>query len=78
MIFNPSLKKFGEKLKNKYTKIKYFDKDFGPLTQTDVHEDKVAIIVWTDTPILFLIEGIEITKSYKKYFERMWKQAKKS
>lgn len=76
MIFNSSLKNFGEKLKNKYTNIRYFDKDFEPLTQTDVHEDKVAIIVWTETPLLFLIENEEVAKSYKEYFERMWKQAK--
>jgi len=78
MIFSPSLKNFGEKLKNKCTEIKYFNKDFEPLTQTDVHEDKIAIIVWTDTPMLFLIEDKEIANSYKNYFEKMWNEAKRS
>lgn len=76
MIFNPALKNFGKTLKNKYTKIRVFDKDFEPLTQTDVHDDKVAIIVWSQIPILFLIEDKEVAKSYKRYFENMWKQAK--
>ena len=78
ILFNHSLKDFGEKIKNKLTEIRYFDKDFEPLTQTDIHEDKVAIIVWTETPILFLIEDKEVANSYKKYFEKMWKQSKKS
>ena len=77
MIFNPSLKDFGEKLRNKYTEIKYFDKDFEPLTQTDVHENKIAIIVWTETPTLFLIEDKEVASSYKKYFYNMWEKAKR-
>lgn len=76
MIFNLSLKNFGEKLKNKHTSIRYFDKDFEPLTQTDVHENKIAIIVWVEEPILFLIENREVAKSYKRYFDDMWKIAK--
>lgn len=76
MIFNLSLKYFGNKLLNKYTRIRYFDRYFEPLTQTDIHEDKVAIIVWSDVPVLFLIEDKEVAKSYKKYFYDMWKKAK--
>jgi len=76
MIFNSSLKEFGDKLKNKHTKIRYFNKDFEALTQTDVHEKKVAIIVWTEEPILFLIEDKEVANSYRKYFEKMWREAK--
>jgi sugar-specific transcriptional regulator TrmB len=77
MIFNSSLEDFGKKHENKYTDIRIFDKDFEPLTQTDVHKDKVAIIVWSETPLLFLIEDKEVAKSYKQYFEKMWKIAKK-
>ncbi len=77
MIFNQSLKYFSNKLKNRYTEIKYFNKDFEPLTQTDVHEDKIVIIVWNESPIIFIIEDKEVAKSYKKYFETMWNQSKK-
>ncbi len=77
MVFNPSLRSFSENLKNKYTQIKFFNRNFEPLTQTDVHEDKVAIIVWSETPLLFLIEDKEVAKSYKAYFNEMWSQGKK-
>lgn len=76
MIFNSSLKKFGESLKNKYTKIKYFEQEFEPLTETHIQEDFVAIIVWTKDPILFLIKNDSVSKSYLKFFEKLWKQAK--
>ena len=76
-IFNQSLKDYGERIKDNLTEVKYFDKDFEPLTETNIQEDRIAIIVWSEEPILFLIKDIEVADSYKKYFEKMWRQAKK-
>jgi HTH-type transcriptional regulator, sugar sensing transcriptional regulator len=76
MIFNLSLRDFGKKLKNKFTQIRYFEQDFEPLTETHLQEDKVAIIVWTEEPVLFLIEDKFVAESYKRYFEDMWKKSK--
>jgi len=77
MIFNPSLKDFGDKLKNKFTEIKYFKQNFEPLTETHVQGDKVAIIVWTEEPILFLIKDKFVAENYRQYFENMWKKSSK-
>lgn len=76
MIFNFSLRSFGDALRNKYTDVRYFEGNFEPLTQTDVHENKIAIIVWTETPVLFIIEDKDVAASYRSYFEKMWKKAK--
>ncbi len=75
-IFNYSIKHHGEKIKNKFTEVKYFDKEFEPNTETHIQDDKVGIIVWSDEPILFLIQDKSVAESYKKYFENMWRQAK--
>lgn len=72
MIFNQSLKDFGNKLKNKFTQIRYFEQDFEPLTETHIQDDKVAITVWTEEPVLFLIKDKFVAESYKRYFENMW------
>jgi len=77
MIFNPSIRYHGRKLLNKYTKIKYFDKDFEPSTETHIQGDKVGIIVWSENPLLFLIHNRKVAESYMKFFEKMWKMAKK-
>ena len=77
MIFNPSLRDYGNTIVNKYTFVKYFDKDFEPLTETHIQDNKVGIIVWTEEPVLFLIKDRNVAKSYLKYFEDMWKIAKK-
>ena len=77
MIFNPSLKSYGDTIKNKFTEVRYFERDFEPLTETHVQDDFVAIIVWTKEPVLFLISDKAVVHSYFKFFETMWKIAKR-
>lgn len=76
LIFNQSLKEYGYEIGDKNTRIKYFDKDFEPLTETTIQRDRVATIVWTEEPVLFLIQDKFVAESYKKFFEDMWKKAK--
>jgi len=76
MIFNPSIEEYGETVKDRFTKVKYFDYDFEPLTETHIQRDLVAIIVWTEEPVLFLIKDQHVAKSYLYYFEQMWRKAK--
>lgn len=76
IIFNPSLKNFGNDIKNKHTKIRYFKHDFEPMTETHIQKDKIAIIVWSETPVLFLLQDKLVADSYKAFFEKMWKDAK--
>jgi sugar-specific transcriptional regulator TrmB len=76
LIFNPSLREYGKTLAPKITKIKYFNQSFEPLTETQIQDDKVAIMVWTEEPFLFLIQSKEVADSYRDFFEEMWKQAK--
>ncbi len=76
MIFNPSIRSYGKTIKNKVTLVKYFDKDFEPLTETHIQGDTVGVIVWTNEPVLFLIKDSNVAKSYLNFFEDMWKRAK--
>ncbi len=77
LIFNPSLKEYGSTIKNSFTDIRYFDQYFEPMTETHVQDDKVAIIVWSEEPVLFLIQDKFVTDSYLRFFEEMWKKARK-
>jgi len=56
--------------------VRYFERDFEPLTETVVRDDLVAIIVWTDEPVVFRIQDSFVAKSYLGFFDRMWKQAR--
>lgn len=75
LLLNQSLEFWGEKQKDKYTEVKYFDKDFEPKTEIHIQNNVVAIIVWTRTPVIFKIESETVAESYKKYFDRVWRNA---
>jgi len=48
----------------------------GPVT-TEIYGNRVIIIHWTDNPIIFMIRSPEVAASYKKYFDLIWKIAKR-
>lgn len=77
MIFNPSLREYGESIQSKRLTVRYFVGNFEPLTETQVGRHHVAIIVWTEEPIVCLIRSEVVAASYRKFFEEMWKKARK-
>ena len=77
LLFNESIRSYGKTLNGKFCAVKYFSKDFEPLTETNIQGNRVAIIVWSEDPMLFLIEDHNVALSYKSYFENMWKEGKK-
>jgi len=66
-----------ETVKAAYTNFKFIPDEFSAPTTTFIFNDKVAIIVWGETPIATLIKSKEVAKSYSSYFELLWKIAKK-
>lgn len=51
-------------------------KEFASPTTTLIYGHKVAIFLWTEVPKIILVENEELAKSYKSYFELLWKTAK--
>ncbi len=46
--------------------------------EVDIYGDKVAIILWAKEPQAFVINNRQVAKSFKKYFELLWKVADKA
>lgn len=57
--------------------VRTLNKEFMSPAEVNVYKDKVAIVLWSKTPIAFLIKNKEISNSFKTYFELLWKIAKK-
>ncbi len=76
MIFNDDLREWSNKIKSNLTQIRFLPKKFDSVTETIIYGSKVAIIVWTEKPIATLIHDTNLAKSYKQYFDLLWKQAK--
>lgn len=64
-------------LKSPFSINKKLPKEFASPTTTLVYGDKVSIWLWAEVPKVILIENKSLVKSYKKYFELLWKGAKK-
>ncbi len=57
--------------------IRYLPKKYANPLAINIYRDKVAIVLWKKNPLAIVIKNSEISESYKKYFELMWKISKK-
>ncbi|MCF7871640.1 hypothetical protein K9L97_01275 [Candidatus Woesearchaeota archaeon] len=76
MIMNKSIKHYANIPRGKDRQVRFFDRNFEPLTETNIQGERTAIMVWTQEPILFLIESKKVADSYRLYFKKMWKELK--
>lgn len=76
LIFNESLREWSKENRYAKTDYKFTEKGFEPLTETIIRNDKIGIILWTETPLGILIHNSIASKSYESFFQMLWKQAK--
>lgn len=77
LIFNESLKFWKAEKRYSLTEIRYTKEGFEPLTETIIRNNKIGLIIWTEKPVGTLIINETAARSYEKYFEQLWKLAKK-
>ena len=76
MIFHKSLRHWKKFIRHKEVKIKFLDMKFEPLTETTIYGTKVALTVWTEKPVVTIINNKHVAQSYKQIFDILWKMAK--
>ena len=76
MIFHKSLRNWKRLIPKEIIKLKFFEGNLEPLTETTVYGSKVAFVVWTEKPITTIINNQHVADSYRLVFENLWKQAK--
>lgn len=57
------------------SEIRYLPEKYSSPMAVNIYGDKVAIILWSQSPVAIVIKNQEIAKGYRNYFELMWKQA---
>ena len=57
--------------------IKFVSKEYQSPAATIIYGDKVAIFIEEEPITIILIESKKLAKSYKNYFNILWKVAKK-
>ena len=63
-------------VKNPRSKHRILPKELDQVTEIIMYNNKVAIMVYTFSPIVIVIENKEIFETYKKHFEFLWKLSK--
>ena len=61
----------------KFADARYISKQYKSPTETTIYGDKVAIFILTESPKVVLIKSKTVTDSYRKYFNILWKTARK-
>ncbi len=78
LLWNENLRDKQDSIKNiKFYNLKFLPREFENPAPAMIYKDKVAITVWSKEPIAILIKSKEVNKSYRNYFELLWKIAKK-
>ena len=67
----------GFKSPNTLAKIRYLSEEYIFPVRTMIYGDKVAIVDFSKPVTTIIIEKKEIADAYKKYFNTLWKIAKK-
>ena len=61
-----------------HTELRFLPKEFEMPTSTEIYKNKVAIfILLIEAPTVIIIENKAVAESFKKYFNHLWKIAKK-
>lgn len=76
LLFNKAVKNKKIAKKRSFSEIKFLPKEFSSPIPTTIYNDIVIILVWTE-PLAIVIENKEVSNTYKKYFNLLWKIAKK-
>ncbi len=78
ILYNSDSREYGEVRKLlPLTEVRYMKKELETPAWIDIFRDYVVTINVHGTPVCFLIKNKESAESYEKYFDVLWKQAKK-
>jgi sugar-specific transcriptional regulator TrmB len=78
IIYDEDAKKYGaEREKMKLTQVRYLKDTSSSISWIDIFPDAVLFAIVLETPIAFVVRDKDLAKSFRTYFEILWKTAKK-
>lgn len=76
IIYNEKVKNEKQKENLKLATLKFLPAHYDFPSTIIIYTNKVITIVWTETPLGFMITSKEVVKSNLNFFDLLWKQAK--
>jgi sugar-specific transcriptional regulator TrmB len=65
-----------EKARIPMAEVKFLPDEFKGIIDTIIYGNKVELFFWTEDPFVVMIESNELSESYRKFFNLLWKIAK--
>jgi len=66
------------KPKSRYTRSRYVPQEVVSPANISIYGKKVSLVLWSETPEAVIIDNEDVARTFKSYFEFMWKHASKS
>ncbi len=76
IIYSESVRKEKREKELKLYEIRYIKNTNITPSTTFIYGNKVAIIMWSDIPLAFLIKSQNVSDSYRNFFEILWNNSK--
>jgi sugar-specific transcriptional regulator TrmB len=76
LAFESQRKFLSEKEQWGLTEMRYLSETHDVPSSTNIYGNTVAIVIWSAEPIVITIESREVARSYKQYFDSLWKTAR--
>ncbi len=78
MIMSESLKKTlgADQEETRYTEVRYLPEESMNPAVVHVYGSSVLTVLWSETPVAFLIRSKGVAESFRNYFKLLWKQAR--
>jgi len=73
LIYNSKLKGKRPVKEQKLVEVRFLPKKYEFPATTIIYGNNIAIIVWNEDPIVFVLESKKAVKSFLSYFEILWK-----
>lgn len=74
IIYNANAREYGKiRTGMKLTEVKYLPNELVSPNWIDIFSDAILFVILTENPIAFVVRDKELAKSFKSYFEIMWK-----
>ncbi|MFH0979202.1 MAG: helix-turn-helix domain-containing protein [Candidatus Woesearchaeota archaeon] len=57
--------------------VRFLPKEFDNPAPALIYRDKVAIMIWSETPIITLLRSKEVANTFRSYFDTIWRKIAK-
>ncbi|HQI03541.1 MAG TPA: hypothetical protein PK139_03110, partial [bacterium] len=67
---------FRDQLPSQRRQYRFLQDNFNSPMSIQIWQDRIDLVIFSNSPIIFEIKNIEIVKSFEKYFNFLWSIAK--